>query len=207
MLREGAAIGAITVLRGQPRPFTDKEIALLQDLRRPGRHRDRERAPVQRDQGGARAADRDRRDPAGHQPARRPTCSRCSTRSPSAPCGCAARSAVSCAVDGDTCIWSPSAARRPSAEVMRARFRCRSTAARSGARDPRARAGQMPDVAGRPRVRAATRARSRAAIAAMLGVPMLREGRRRRRSASGAGEPGAFPTSRSRCCRPSPTRP
>ena len=34
------------------------------DLRRPGRDRDRERAPVQRDQGGARAADRDRRDPA-----------------------------------------------------------------------------------------------------------------------------------------------
>ena len=35
------------------------------DLRRPGGDRDRERAPVQRDQGGARAADRDRRDPEG----------------------------------------------------------------------------------------------------------------------------------------------
>ncbi len=34
------------------------------DLRRPGRDRDRECAPVQRDQGGARAADRHRRDPA-----------------------------------------------------------------------------------------------------------------------------------------------
>ena len=35
------------------------------DLRRPGGDRDRERAPLQRDQGGARAADRDGRDPAG----------------------------------------------------------------------------------------------------------------------------------------------
>ena len=52
-----------------------------QDLRRPGGDRDRERAPVQRDQGGARAADGDRGDPQGHQRARLPTCSRCSTRS------------------------------------------------------------------------------------------------------------------------------
>ena len=37
------------------------------DLRRPGGDRDREHAPVQRDQGSARAADRDRRDPARHQ--------------------------------------------------------------------------------------------------------------------------------------------
>ena len=42
-------------------PFTEKQIALLQDLRRPGGDRDRERAAVQRDEGGARAADRDRR--------------------------------------------------------------------------------------------------------------------------------------------------
>ncbi len=55
------------------------------DLCRPGGDRDPERAAVQRDQGGAGAADRYRRDPAGHQPARRPTCSRCSTPS------CAAR--------------------------------------------------------------------------------------------------------------------
>ena len=37
------------------------------DLRRPGGDRDRERATVQRDQGGARAADGDRRDPQSHQ--------------------------------------------------------------------------------------------------------------------------------------------
>ena len=64
------------------------------DLRRPGGDRDRERAPVQRDQGVARAADRDRGDSQGHQQLDRPTCSRCSTRS------CAARSAFATR-------WSP----------------------------------------------------------------------------------------------------
>ena len=39
-----------------------------QDLRRPGRHRDRERADVQRDQGGAGAADRDGQCAQGDQP-------------------------------------------------------------------------------------------------------------------------------------------
>ena len=41
----------------RPAPFRPSEIALLADLRRPGGDRDRERAPVQRDQGRARAAD------------------------------------------------------------------------------------------------------------------------------------------------------
>src|SRR5260221_8959264 len=36
------------------------------DLRRPGGDRDRERAPVQRDQGGARAADGDRGNSQSH---------------------------------------------------------------------------------------------------------------------------------------------
>ena len=62
-------------------PFIREADRAAQDLRRPGGDRDRERAPVQRDQGGARAADGDRRDPAGHQQLARPTCSRFSTRS------------------------------------------------------------------------------------------------------------------------------
>ena len=47
--------------------FDDKEQRLLQHLRRPGGDRDRERAPVQRDPGGARAPDGDGRRPARHQ--------------------------------------------------------------------------------------------------------------------------------------------
>ena len=49
------------------RPFDAARARVPADLRRPGHDRDRERAPVQRDQGRARAADRDRRDPARHQ--------------------------------------------------------------------------------------------------------------------------------------------
>ena len=46
MLREGSPIGVIRVNRSEPRPFSDKQIALLRDLRRPGGHRHRERSAV-----------------------------------------------------------------------------------------------------------------------------------------------------------------
>ncbi len=51
--------------RAGPIPRTMGESA--QDLRRPGGDRDRERAPLQRDEGGARAADRDGRHPEGDE--------------------------------------------------------------------------------------------------------------------------------------------
>ena len=96
---------------GQPRRHA---VELLADLRRPGRDRDRERAPVQRDQGGARAPDRDGRDPAVIIAARRPTCSRCSMRSPSARACCAARaSARRLASTASCCTWSATTASRP----------------------------------------------------------------------------------------------
>ena len=47
MLRDGASIGAITVSRAEARPFTETEIALAEDVRRPGRHRHRKRPVVQ----------------------------------------------------------------------------------------------------------------------------------------------------------------
>ena len=57
------------------RPFTDRADRAAQDVRRPGRHRHRERAAVPgaggaqpRADRGARAADRDQRGPEGHQP-------------------------------------------------------------------------------------------------------------------------------------------
>ena len=61
----GEAVGAITVARAEPRRVRRAQVDLLRDLRRPGGDRDRERSPVQRDQGSARAADRDGRDPEG----------------------------------------------------------------------------------------------------------------------------------------------
>ena len=44
LLREGVPIGVIMIRRTEVRPFTDKQIELAQNLRRPGGDRDRERA-------------------------------------------------------------------------------------------------------------------------------------------------------------------
>ena len=48
LLREGIPIGAIHIRRMEVRPFTEKQIKLLEDLCRPGGDRHRERAVVQR---------------------------------------------------------------------------------------------------------------------------------------------------------------
>ena len=82
MLREGERDRRDQRRRArEPGAFTRAADRAAQDLRRPGGDRDRERAPVQRDQGGARAADGDGGDPARSSAARRPTRSRCSRRS------------------------------------------------------------------------------------------------------------------------------
>ena len=48
MLKESELIGVFAIYRQEVRPFTDKQIALVTELRRSSRHRDRERAAAQR---------------------------------------------------------------------------------------------------------------------------------------------------------------
>ena len=62
-----ACSASIALTVSEVRPFTDKQIALLAELRGAGGHRDGERAAHHRDARGAGAADRDRRGAAGHQ--------------------------------------------------------------------------------------------------------------------------------------------
>ena len=102
------------------------------DRRQHGR-RARERAAVQRDPGGARAADRDGRDPERRSANRRPTCSRCSTPSPSALACCATQSSAAWrASTANGCTWSPTTAcRTRPTKLCAARSRCKSAAGRS----------------------------------------------------------------------------
>ena len=75
MKRDDAVVGVLVIARGANRPIPPAPDRTRADLRRPGRHRDRERAAVRRGagaharpRGGAATADRDRRRAEGHQP-------------------------------------------------------------------------------------------------------------------------------------------
>ena len=61
-------MGAIVIYRQEVRPFTDQADRAFGELRRAGRHRDREHAAAERAARIPAAADRDRRRAQGHQP-------------------------------------------------------------------------------------------------------------------------------------------
>ena len=67
----GADRGDRDAARREVKPFTRAQIALVADVRRPGRHRHRERAPVQ---GAARARNRDSPRRSSNRPRRARSC-------------------------------------------------------------------------------------------------------------------------------------
>ncbi len=68
LLREGKAMGCLVIAARRDRRIRGQGGRSGADVRRPGGDRDRERAPVQRDQGGAGAADGDGQCAQGDQP-------------------------------------------------------------------------------------------------------------------------------------------
>ena len=157
-------IGVIRASSPEPEPVHATADRAAADLRRSGRHRDRERAAVHGARGPqpradrvARAADGDRRDPAGHLRARRPTSSRCMDAvAESAARFCGARDAIIFRLEGESSGWS------------RTHGPCPGTMRRSAGPDhePRDRAGR------RAVARAAKRSMSRTiAGAAGDGLP------------------------------------
>ena len=109
MLREAEPIGAIVSPAPRAGPFTDGQVELLEDVRRPGRDRDRERAAVHRAGGAQQRADarrsssrRRRARSCASSAGRTPISSRSSRRWPRTRCGCARPSAaIICRFDGE----------------------------------------------------------------------------------------------------------
>ena len=128
MLKEDELIGAIVIYREEVRPFTDKQIELVHELRRPGRHRHREHAAAQRAAAtrSAAAADRDRRRAQGDQPLDVRSAGRARHAGRSRRRGCARPTWRSSRVQTGRQFYQrcqPTASRPSSTQLMRERIR------------------------------------------------------------------------------------
>ena len=200
--------------RNQPSPFTADQIEAV-DLRRPGRHRDRERPPLHGARGRGsgphrdpRATDGDGRDPPRHQQLAHRR--RAGVRLDRRERGEAVRGGGrprSRATTASCCTVAPSTARgAEGVEALRENASpCAERRGRGGARRSRPRAVDTPDVLTDPES-GSRRPLSRRLPAA--GRCPDAPGRRRHRSHHAAGRrPAGSATRRSSCFACSPTRP
>ena len=220
LLSQGEALACNLVRKNRVHPFSDRQISSPADLRRPGRHRHREHAAVRGGAGAHARADEaleqqtaTSRSAAASSAARRPSCSRCSTR-----CWrtrvrlCEAQFGIVFALRR-RCVSTLAAARRARPTLHRSHrepypHRARPRASLPGALHRRKRSSTLPMCSSRSGVRLARSRCHRSGIARMLGVPLLQ--RRTSRSAPSSlsrGSRGRSPTSRSSWSRPSPTKP
>ena len=215
MLREGIPIGAIAVNRSEPRPFSDREIALV--ARSPTRRSSRSRTCACSQSSGRRTAispsrSSSRRPPARScalSPAPRPTSSRCLTPSlRNALKLCDAHVNAVTLYDGELLhlVALANGTQPEGAEALREAYPRRAEWGAGGGRAVSTRAVvQIPDVLTDRAYELKSEQRPRATEAfwrsRCYGTASPSE-----RSASGGASLGRSPTNRSRWSRPSPTR-